>query len=323
MEGLSILYDTIMYCVLYFDEDIILETDIHFLDSEKFSLFYRYKETANYEISKVLWPFFAYDLEKISLLTEYFMEKINSDNFYKYDINSFLEDILDKDSLRHHYIKFFLKTEDDDDLNLDEKYSDLETVMKRSEEIEYSDSLKLYVFNIYLSFDNLVTELVQTLKDIYEIAKRAHNENQDIINSLLKECKNDETIELLKAKSLAKKLSYDKRAAIFTVFAPTSCMILDTYDILGLEFKSMLENRDENGDIKMFPFGKIYDLFKNREEISTNELAKELCISKSTAEKYLTRMFNQEALIINRKTDTDTYYSLNEAYFKNTVIRLF
>jgi DNA-binding transcriptional ArsR family regulator len=332
MKEMSILFDSIMYGILSFNEDDYLKTDFSLLiEREKFYIFHKYKST--YKINELLSPFYIYDTQRASILTAYFMEKVVSNNIYKYDMNSFIADILDRQSFYHHFLSFFLKSDSDSDDELEDKYKDYIAVVNRLNELDYAPDISYKFLIIYGNFDSAVNNLVQSLKDIYKIARQAHQENKDVINNLYYECKNDDTINLLVSLSLSRveKESYDKRPAVYTLFGAYTCYGMDIFDILGLEFKNILVNWNKYGNITKKSFGKIlyheylskiFDIMMDTDEINAVEVSKKLLISQGSAGKYLKEMLYEKTIVIKRKTSISTYYALDDEYFRQAIIML-
>jgi hypothetical protein len=108
MQEASIVYDTILFGVLHFNEDECIKTHFGLLDRENFSLYHKYKDRTNFVIRDSLCPFYNYDSDKLSFLTRFLIARLEAYNICNYNLDSFIRDILDR-QFYHYALIYFMK----------------------------------------------------------------------------------------------------------------------------------------------------------------------------------------------------------------------
>jgi hypothetical protein len=321
VEEPSILYDTIMFGILYFNEDEYINSNLNLLNSKKFSLFHQYRDNANYKIKNLLSPFFYYKKRRRSLLMAFLIKKLEIYNIRNYNLDSFIKDLL-ADEFHHFVLSYFLQDENVDN------YSDRQNFLDRLDELKYKSHLIARINNLAIDFDDTLSDLVDVLNRIHKIAKEAHRGNKPIIDKILKDCKEEKVIAFFSSVFLTPKEEYKDRPVIITLFVVTTCTVMDIGEIVGLEFKDVLEGVNNYKRVTMESYCKLFsnksilelsNIMKNGEEINAKAASDLLHISSTAVVRYLKIMLKENVLIVTRKTSTSIYYVLNKEYFKKVI----
>jgi hypothetical protein len=330
LQELSILYDSIMYGMLLFNEKYIKKNFV-FLGNEKFSLFHKYKEQSNFSIDNLVKQFFYYDFQKgYTMLAQFLLDNLNTDNMYNYNLDCFINDIHSK-QFYHHALIYFMKDDCVDNYKIEEKYKSIGIILNRLEEIEYPDNFKLRIGHMFEDFNIVINILIITLSKIYKIVKTVHQKNKSVINNFIFESKKPEVINLINTLSFLSIEEYDTRPIIFTLFVEYVCTRTEAIDIFGKEFQEVLKNRNEYGNITRHSYAKIIgniciteliDIFGNggdEFELNATDSSRLLNITIAAASNYLKIMLNEKVICVSRKTSISTYYKRNKIYFEKAI----
>jgi DNA-binding transcriptional ArsR family regulator len=322
MEELSKIYDSILYGVMCFDEEQFIEEAMEFTDDMRDALanLHAIQKNKKFKLDKNLMSFFYRRNSKGSFLAKYLVEGISIENITNYNLESFIDHILDKKAFYHHFLAYFLM---DDDDNLEKRYSNVNTVRKRINGLIYTEELVLNFLAVYYNFDEWSNRLVEELRTIYNLVQNLYSKNENIIKDQISTCNQRDNIRALSMASKVPESLYPERPVIFSLINTYLYKSYADMEILGLNFLPVLEEYNEYGHITLKSFGeilsnqymnKIYDVLCGGNALNINELSERLNMPIPVFSKYLQTMLFENAVIVSRVVKTGVYYKLNDEY---------
>lgn len=324
-EKIGIIYDTIFYFRIYFNEDEILKYCYSTIKdpSEEYLNYQQVKhQVPNLPI--YLSPF-VYSTKSSSGFLPNLLE--NHLDWHNDDFDAFLKLFEDRAFIKRKFIEnFFLEA-------TEEQYKILLGQGSPKELYNLLSSLNLpmefnYLFKYTLDlFDDVIDELVYWLKKVYEVVSKVHKDQRYKFESFVKNL-NDKTI-----KRIATFMGVDEYVvatgkvgvSLYYPVMVVRCNGNDCTFVFGLKIEESMEYEENFNHVSIHSASKILadptkvkmlELFFSQDSYTIPDIIKHMHLAKSTVVHHISKMVQEKMIVLEGVKNRAFRYKINHAYFE-------
>ncbi len=324
----GIIYDAIMYNVIYFSKEKVFEKIRFFLDSdgEAFVNYNKFRKSQGViDPPETFYPFFYYDGERPCALSKCF---INHYTFYNGTFKDFLSILNDKAQFKR-IVLFHLLEPYQDQLDIeavlgeDPKAITEAVVLLRS----HGSSLQSFV-RLFHDFDEVTNELGKYMETLVFRLRRFHKTHNgeaiaaierflvpEVIKVYVKKTGTDKSVKIeeqIFSVSLLHPAVFiwqhrgEKYAYVISANACRDTMRMPVYN-----------NITSLSIAKLFANETIYDIIKElvKGEQTITRLSMRLHVSRTTVDRLVNYLHDEFAVDLVRMEGNEKYYRVNREYF--------
>lgn len=322
----SIIYDTIRYFDVFFNYENFKDTLLqHDLD---IALGFKYFNLINegVEIDPDLGAFFIIGEKRISMFTNWFMNRIKS-------ISS-ITDLVTKTKDKASFQKEFLDIYSAVSIEGEEEKEEIQPITRKSVyKLNLDANVKISIVAILTDYESVMQKLSDSIYMIYEKIKALHTAHirkikgfkleekyVNIFEELYKEKIEDDNLYCV---SLLHPYGY--RVSIYDkyvwIFGHLCKKYLDrTYDFLNVDYKSVASILSNELNIE------ILNIIKEHGTINPAGILRILddkyeC-SPATIYRLISGLISEKVINVAEKTKKNVYYSLNKDYFRHASVEM-
>ena len=323
-EHMGIIYDVILYGLIYFNKSSLIkkfEERGHDLDGA-FTYFDEVKNSCP-PLPECLLPFFYYDSITPCFLTEYIIKSLD---FHKHKFQDFIKSL--QNPLKKNVFDYLFENLSDDEKMLLIKNKDSKVVIKAFTNESWSGEMTKQTMFLLYNFSYVSYLLIDTINDIYKHISELHNKYIDKIAQKVKETQSKETLLLFE-----KLYSLDEKKASMQICSICFMNQFVRYEkrdgnvesvfLLGYRYKETMETDYNKANVSLekalFAIGdpirfKIIVNLKKHGSLTISDLGRLINISKTTSFRHINILCEEKIIIEHHREGLKIYYKVNKDY---------
>ncbi|MEA4833503.1 hypothetical protein SDC9_96324 [bioreactor metagenome] len=325
----GIIYDCIFLGVIYFNKDTVKSVLSKYCDdSDDIFEYYNIIEEKQIFPPKHLYPFFYYDGEFPSVLSDYF----RCNGYYdQYTFEYFISLIEKKDEFKKFTVNLLLRDlpqeMKNNILNMSKKMLYDEVLKKLS----YTDEIIMNVLNMLNDFDSFIDDIIDYFYKIKPVICDLHQQFKKKIEEEFAIFQTDECINNL-GRFLNIEISALKSSDFsFCLIHKYVCLSKTNKNnknlgfITGISLKKAIDCFFIYNNITLETFinalgnsiryNVVIQLNKHG-ALTSSQLSRILNVSNTAMRRHIDILFNEYVIKISNQTNREIYFSINESYFK-------
>lgn len=324
-EKIGIIYDTIFYFRIYFNEDEVLKYCYSTIKDPSEELSYYNQIKSQVPDLPIHLSTFVYSTRiNYSFLFNLYGNYLN---WHTDDFGDFLKLFDDKAFIKRKYIENFFPEV------IEEQYKILIGQGDRKEFYNLLSSLNLpvefnYLFRYTLDlFDDVIDELVYWLKRVHTVVSRIHSEQRFKLVHFVKNT-NDKTIKRIAAFLGVDEYIIATGIVGISLFYPVMLVYRKNnhYSFLfGLKIEESMDFADNYNHVSIHSASKMLadptkvkmlELFFSQDSYTIPDIIKHMHLAKSTVVHHISKMVQEKMIVLEGVKNRAFRYKINHAYFE-------
>ena len=323
----GIIYDAIMYNIIYFCKDIFFKTMKTYIRNDDDVLLYynKFRSTMIDTPPESLYPFFYYVGEGPCALSGYFIKHFN---YFNGTYRDFFSSLNNKAQLKRAVLFYILEPYRDQ--------LDIEAVLKEDPKSiteavvllrSHGSRLRSFV-RLFYEFDDVANELKKYMETLVFRLRRFHEKYKEVVMKAIERFSAPDVVKVYVKKSGMSNLTdISSQTFSVTLLHPTVLIwrnegdnfafILSTNAYSALPLYVQYKNISPYSIATLFSNETIRDIIGalNNQEETITRLSMQLHVSRTTIDRLVNLLHNECAVVVSRLEGNEKYYRINPEYF--------
>lgn len=324
----GIIYDFIMYNIIYFCKTAVYENFKQFADKDS-DIFLYYNEFHNDKNSITpkddLYPFFYFNNQGASFITETFRKDFD---FSKDTFIEFINILQNKKLLKRRIIYYYFD-EHKDKLSVESLISgDAVAITEAMSYLQHHGFKAKTFVRVFWDFDNLVDELIRYFEHMVHKLRIFHAKHKDVCNASIKRFCSEENVNTFNRSHPRFYFNPDKQIFGISLFNPYVTIyqygeknfngfIIGWNSFVCLSIFANYDHITYSSISKIFANEVMDDIINalSEEELTITKLSMKLNVSRTTVDKFVRILYDELAILISDSNGNEKYYKVNPKFF--------